>query len=81
MQFGKVQGAGLSALGVILVALQLYILFPSARPPGSPSQAPANASPEGQLAKFVPGVMGVLALVAGGYFVLTHKKKAGSGSV
>jgi len=37
MQFGKAQGGGLIALGLMLLALQVYILFSSTQPSGSPT--------------------------------------------
>jgi hypothetical protein len=42
MQFGKAQGGGLFALGLLLLALQVYILFSSTRQSGNPTQAPAT---------------------------------------
>ena len=54
MQFSKVQGGALAALGLLLLVLQVYILFSSARQPGSPTQAPAIPMQGEQIAKFVP---------------------------
>jgi hypothetical protein len=78
MQFAKVQGAALAALGLLLLALQIYILFSSTMPSGSPTQAPATASEAQQIAKFVPGVAGLLALGLGGYLVLRQRKRSGN---
>jgi hypothetical protein len=59
MQFAKVQGSGLAALGLLLLALQGYILFSSTRPSGSPTQAPATPTQGEQITKFVPGIVGL----------------------
>jgi hypothetical protein len=69
MQFGKAQGGGLIALGLMLLALQVYILFSSTQPSGSPTQAPALPTRGEQITKFVPGVVGLLALAVGEYLV------------
>jgi hypothetical protein len=74
MQFAKVQASGLAALGLLLLALQAYILFSSTRPSGSPTQAPATPTQGEQITKFVPGSSGLLALAAGGYLVLLQRK-------
>jgi hypothetical protein len=79
MQFGKVQGGALAALGLLLLALQVYILFSSTRQSGSPTQAPAAPTEGEQIAKFVPGGLGLLALGVGGYLVLQQGKRRGSG--
>jgi hypothetical protein len=55
MQFAKVQGDALAALGLLLLVLQAYILFSSTRQSGSPTQAPATPTQGEQIAKFVPG--------------------------
>jgi hypothetical protein len=78
MQFAKVQGGGLAALGLLLLALQVYILFSSTRQSGSPTQAPTTPSQGEQIAKFVPGGLGLLALGLGGYLVLLQGKRRGS---
>ena len=75
MQFAKVQGAALAALGLLLLALQIYILFSSTQQPGSPTQAPPTPTPGEQIIKFVPGILGLLALAGGGYMVLLQKKQ------
>ncbi len=78
MQFAKVHGNALAALGLLLLALQIYILFSSTTPSGSPTQAPATASAGEQIAKFLPGVAGLLALGLGGYLVLQQRKQRGN---
>jgi hypothetical protein len=78
MQFAKVQGGALAALGLLLLVLQVYILFSSARQRGSPTQAPAIPTQGEQIAKFVPGGLGLLALGVGGYLVLQQAKRRGS---
>jgi len=75
MQFARVQGAGLAAVGLLLLALQVYILFSSTRQAGSPTQAPPAATPGEQITKFVPGIVGLLALGIGGYLVVLQKKQ------
>lgn len=75
MQFAKVQGGALAALGLLLLVLQIYILFSSTRQSGSPTQAPATPTAGGQIAKFVPGVIGLVALGLGGYLVLLQRKQ------
>jgi len=75
MQFGKAQGGGLIALGLMLLALQVYILFSSTQPSGSPTQAPAMPTRGEKITKFVPGVVGLLALAVGGYLVLLQRKR------
>ena len=78
MQFARVQGVGLAAVGLLLLALQIYILFSSARQSGSPTQAPPAPTPGEEIIKFVPGIVGVLALAVGGYLILLQKKQGGS---
>jgi hypothetical protein len=75
MQFARVQGGGLAAVGLLLLALQVYILFSSTRQSGSPTQAPPAPTSGEQITKVVPGILGLLALAAGGYLVLQQKKK------
>jgi len=75
MQFARVQGAGLAAVGLLLLALQAYILLSSTQPSGSPTQAPPAPTAGEQITKFVPGILGVLALAAGGYLVLLQRKQ------
>jgi uncharacterized membrane protein len=75
MQFAKVQGGGLAALGFLLLALQVYILFSSTRQSSSPTQAPATPTQGEQITKFIPGVVGLLALAVGGYLVLLQRKQ------
>ena len=58
MQFAKVQGGALAALGLLLLVLQVYILFSSTRQSGSPTQAPATPTQGEQIAKFTPGGLG-----------------------
>jgi hypothetical protein len=74
MQFAKVQGGALAALGLLLLVLQGYILFSSTGQSGSPTQAPATPTQGEQIAKFVPGGLGLLALGLGGYLVLQRKR-------
>jgi hypothetical protein len=78
MQFAKVQGGALAALGLLLLVLQVYILLSSTRQSGSPTQAPATPTEGEQITKFVPGGMGLLALGLGGYLVLLQRKQRGS---
>jgi hypothetical protein len=78
MQFAKVQGGALAALGLLLLLLQVYILFSSTRQSGSPTQAPAAPTQGEQIAKFVPGGLGLLALGLGGYFMLLQRKRRGN---
>ena len=75
MQFAKVQGGGLAALGFLLLALQVYILLSSARQPSSPTQAPATPTQGEQIAKFAPGILGLLAIGLGGYLVLQQSRR------
>jgi hypothetical protein len=75
MQFAKVQGGGLAALGILLLALQIYILFSSTRHSSSPTQAPATPTQGEQIVRFVPGIVGLLALGLGGYLVLLQRKQ------
>jgi hypothetical protein len=75
MQFAKVQGGGLAVLGLLLLALQLYILFSSAQQSGSPTQAPATPTQGERIVKFIPGIVGLLALGGGAYLVLLQRKK------
>jgi len=75
MQFGKAQGGGLIALGLMLVGLQIYILFSSTQQSGSPTQAPATPTQGEQITKFIPGVVGLLALTLGGYLVFLQRKQ------
>ena len=75
MQFGKAQGGGLIVLGLLLLALQVYILFSSTRQSGSPTQAPATPTQGEQITKFIPGVVGLLGLAVGGYLVLLQRKQ------
>ena len=74
MQFARVQGGGLAAVGLMLLALQAYILFPSARQSGSPTQAPPSPTEGEQIAEFLPGILGLLALAGGGYLLLLQRK-------
>jgi len=78
MQFARVQGAGLAAVGLLFLALQVYILFSSTQHSGSPTQAPPAPTPGEQITKFVPGILGVLALAGGGYLVLLQRKQGSS---
>ena len=75
MQFARVQGGGLAAVGLLLLALQVYILFSSAQPSGSPTQAPPAPTSGEQITKFVPGILGLLALAVGGYLILLQRKQ------
>jgi hypothetical protein len=75
MQFAKVQGGGLAALGILLLALQIYILFSSTQHSGSPTQAPATPTQGEQISKFAPGIVGLLALGFGAYLVLLQRKQ------
>ena len=74
MQFAKVQGGGLAAAGFLLLVLQAYILFSSTLQSGSPTQAPPAPEPGERIIKFAPGILGLLALGAGGYLIL-HRKQ------
>lgn len=78
MQFAKMQGASLAALGLLLLALQVYILFSSTLPSGSPTQAPATPSQGEQIGKFIPGGVGLLALAVGGYLIFLQRKQGSS---
>jgi|ERR1700723_1501111 uncharacterized membrane protein YfcA len=78
MQFARVQGAGLAAVGLLLLALQIYILFSSTQQSGSPTQAPPTPTQGEQIARFVPGILGLLALAAGGYLLLQQRKHGGN---
>lgn len=75
MEFGKAQGGGLIAVGLMLLALQLYILFASTQLSGGPTQAPAMPTKGEQITKFVPGAVGLLALAVGVYLVLLQRKR------
>jgi hypothetical protein len=75
MQFARVQGGGLAALGFLLLALQIYILFSSTQHSGSPTQAPTTPIQEEQIIKFIPGIVGLLALGFGSYLVLLQRKQ------
>jgi hypothetical protein len=75
MQFAKVQGGGLAAVGLLLLALQIYILVSSTWPSGSPTQAPPVPTQGEQIFKFVPGILGLLALAGGGYLLLLQRKQ------
>jgi hypothetical protein len=44
MQFAKVQGGGLAALGFLLLALQVYILFSSTRQVRQPHPGSGNSN-------------------------------------
>lgn len=76
MQFARVQGGGLAALGFLLLALQVYILFSSTQRSDSPTQAPATQG--AQMAKFVPGILGLLAMGLGGYLVVQQSRRGSS---
>lgn len=76
MQFARVQGGGLAAVGLLLLALEAYILFSSTRQSGSPTQAPPTPTAGEQIAKFVPGILGLLALAAGGYLLFLERAQA-----
>ena len=78
MQFAKVQGAGLAAVGLLLLALQVYILFSSTQQSGSPTQAPPAPTLGEQVVRFVPGIVGVLTLAVGGYLIVLQKKQGGN---
>jgi hypothetical protein len=73
MQFARAQGGGLAAVGLLLLALQVYILFSSTQQSGSPTQAPPVPTPAET--KFVPGIIGLLALAGGGYLLLLQRKQ------
>ena len=75
MQFARVQGGGLAAVGLLLLALQVYILFSSTQPSRSPTQAPPAPTLGEQITRFVPGIVGLLALAAGGYLILLQRKQ------
>jgi uncharacterized membrane protein YfcA len=75
MQFARVQGSGLAAVGLLLLALQIYILVSSTQPSGSPTQAPPAPTPGEQIIKFVPGILGLLALAGGGYLLFLQRKQ------
>jgi uncharacterized membrane protein len=74
-QFAKVQGSGLVALGILLIALRIYILFSSTRQSSSPTQAPATPTPGEQVVKFAPGIVGLIAVGFGAYLVLLQRKQ------
>jgi hypothetical protein len=78
VQFAKVQGGGLAALGFLLLALQVYILFSSTRQPNSPTQASSTPTQGEQIAKFAPGILGLLAIGLGGYLVLQQSRRRSS---
>jgi hypothetical protein len=75
MQFARVQGGGLAAVGLLLLVLQIYILVSSIQPSGSPTQAPPVPTQGEQIFKFVPGILGLLALAGGGYILLLQRKQ------
>jgi uncharacterized membrane protein YfcA len=75
MQFARVQGGGLAAVGLLLLALQIYILVSSTQPSGSPTQAPPAPTQGEEIARFVPGILGLLALAGGGYLLLLQRKQ------
>jgi hypothetical protein len=75
MQFARVQGGGLAAVGLLLLALQIYILVSATQPSGSPTQAPPVPTEGEQIFKFVPGILGLLALAGGGYLLLLQNKQ------
>jgi hypothetical protein len=75
MQFAEVQGGGFAAPGLLLLAMQLYILFSSTRQLARPIQAPASPTQVEQITKFLPGIVGWLALSVGGYLVFLQRKQ------
>jgi hypothetical protein len=75
MQFARVQGGGLAAVGLLLLVLQIYILVSSTQPSGSPTQALPVPTQGEQIFKFVPGILGLLALAGGGYLLLQQRKQ------
>ena len=76
MQFSKVQGGSLAALGFLLLALQLFLLFSSARQPSGSAQATEIRNPGERATELIPGIVGLLALAGGAYLVLQPRKKA-----
>jgi hypothetical protein len=75
MQFSKVQGGSLAALGLLLLALQLYMLFSSARQPGGSAQTTEIRNPGERAIELIPGIVGLLALAGGAFLVLQPRKK------
>ncbi len=75
MQFGKVQGIGMVALGVLLLLLQVYQLTYSAQVPASQTQAPPMAPITERKISYVPAVVGVGLLAFGGYLLLSQRRK------
>jgi hypothetical protein len=76
MQFSKAQGGSLAALGLLLLALQLFLLFSSARQPSGSAQATETRNPGERATQLIPGIVGLLALAGGAYLVLQPRKKA-----
>jgi uncharacterized membrane protein YfcA len=75
MQFARVQGAGLAAVGLLLLALQVYTLLSSTRQSASSTQPPPAPTLGEQITRFVPGIVGLLVLAAGGYMILLQRKQ------
>ena len=74
MQFAKVQGAGLAALGLLLLLLQAYLLFHSAGAAAS-SQAAPIATPAEHTFSYLPGIIGMVALGLGGVLVVVQNRR------
>jgi hypothetical protein len=72
MQFAKVQGAGLAALGLLLLLLQGYFLFHSTGAAASSTQAPPITTPGEHTISYLPGIIGVIALGLGAVLVIVQ---------
>ena len=80
MQFAKVQGSALAALGLLLLLLQGFLFFSSMRPAGSPAEISPAPQAEHK-AKYLPGIIGLVALGFGGYLVVQQRKRGGNEDV
>jgi TRAP-type C4-dicarboxylate transport system permease small subunit len=75
MQFAKVQGAGLVALGLLLLLLQAYLLFHSAGAPASSTEAAPIATPAEHTFTYLPGIIGMVALGLGAVLVVVQNRR------
>ena len=71
MKFGKANGLGLLALGVLLPILQIVLIsIPRTDRKASPSNPPGVA--EGKIS-FLPSVLGGVCILVGGALIFTSK--------
>jgi zinc transporter ZupT len=73
MQFGKIQGIALLALGFILIAIQAMVALAPSHNAAEPTEA-ATKTVEKKTTSFLPGIVGAISLIGGLAILVTARR-------